>query len=400
MLLPSLILAVTVSTTPFVSDELASSPVQLFNQYGSVTRAGSVAWTETTGLLAWTQNNDQPQVFIVPLSPDGHATAAAIALRFTAGAFTENAAVATNGRDFLVAWWQLVLGGLELRALHVDANGQPLDLAPQSLVPIYAPLAGDGAIPAVAWTGSGYLVGTSLGFWEVTADGAHMGGFGAFDSSMANFGATVDVDQVAMIGDTPMMVVHSSYKPGGCFAHACDPPFHFSVLIAASGRGSSYSDSIEKNTHVPSMACSPSECLAVWTDGDDGEPGVVVGWFVDASGRPMTPLPRALGGPSRVPVRAGGSQVAWDGERFLVIWPDLSLGTDTDIVGVYVEPDRTIDPMFTIAATPRDERRPFIAAAGSGRVLVGYEVIEGANSRIAGRFVSRHAPPPTPRRRP
>src|SRR5258708_34044114 len=91
MLLPSLILAVTVSTTPFVSDELASSPVQLFNQYGSVTRAGSVAWTETPGLLAWTQNNDQPQVFIVPLSPAGHAPAGAIALPVTAGRIAASA---------------------------------------------------------------------------------------------------------------------------------------------------------------------------------------------------------------------------------------------------------------------------------------------------------------------
>src|SRR5258708_28539224 len=105
MLVPSLIRAVTVSTTPFVSDEVASSPVQLFNQYGSVTRAGSVAWTETTGLLAWTQNNDQPQVFIVPLSPDGHATAAAIALPFTAGGVSpEPPGAAPAGRLFRARW--------------------------------------------------------------------------------------------------------------------------------------------------------------------------------------------------------------------------------------------------------------------------------------------------------
>jgi hypothetical protein len=338
-------------------------------------------------------------VFIAPLRLDGHATAA-IPLPFTAGAVSENATVATNGRDFLVAWWQLVVGGLELRALHVDANGKPLDLAPLSLVPTESPRQDDGGIPAVAWTGSEYLVGTSLRLWHVTADGAHVAAYDADLNFVEGFTYSTAVDQIAMIGDTPMIVLHRLYTPGGCFAHACTvPPFRYEVAIAAVGRGSCNSDLIEKNTHTPSIACSRSECLAVWTQGNDAEPGTIVGWFVDPNGNPMTPLPISLGGSSHVSSRAGSPQVAWDGERFLVIWPDSLLGTDTDIIGTYVEPDHTIDPPFTITATPRDERRPFITAAGTGRVLVGYEIAEGSTSRIAGRFVSLH-PPPTQRRRP
>jgi hypothetical protein len=175
----------------------------------------------------------------------------------------------------------------------------------------------------------------------------------------------------------------------------------YDITICAVGRGCYDGGPLgQTNTHNASLACNQAECLAVWVDGEDGAPGSIEGSFIDANGHAMVPLPIGFASTNRISPRAGGPQVTWDGERFLLIWPDSLRGTDVDIVGMYVERDHTRGPRFTIAASARDEQRPFIATAGTGRSLVGYEIADQTTSQIAGRFVSLHAPPLAPRRRP
>jgi hypothetical protein len=73
---------------------------------------------------------------------------------------------------------------------------------------------------------------------------------------------------------------------------------------------------------------------------------------------------------------------ASDGERYLVVWPSLSIFRgDRDILGAAVDADETVQKI-SIAASPSNESKPAVAALLAGRFVVVYDNGAGTVARI------------------
>src|SRR5207248_1990140 len=89
------------------------------------------------------------------------------------------------------------------------------------------------------------------------------------------------------------------------------------------------------------------------------------------------------------PAEMNNPSIAFDGDVNLVVWQERATNGDYVIRGAVM----AISSQFVIASGPNLER-PSVAAAGPGRFLVTYDIMEGGQHRIAGRFVDVSAPPP------
>ncbi|MDP1916237.1 MAG: Ig-like domain-containing protein [Myxococcales bacterium] len=219
-------------------------------------------------------------------------------------------AVATNGSDFLMTWYQ----SSSLRAARISRQGELLD--PMGFT--VAPNSGQG-LSSVAWGAGEYLV-----VW-------------------CEPGPQVD-------GGVRWAVRAVRVTPGGRVVGA-------PILVT------------ELNTNTaPIVSSSGSGYLVVWGDPRTGLSDVVAarldldGGLLDLDGIEVTTATHV-----QVP-----SDVAWDGTNYLVVWSDRSLGVD-DVVGARVSPDGSVlDPVgIPVSRAPGPQWWP-VLAWGDGGFLVAW----------------------------
>lgn len=109
----------------------------------------------------------------------------------------------------------------------------------------------------------------------------------------------------------------------------------------------------------------------------------VDGTQLDAFNAPLNLGTRAVNGRETRP------SVAWDGERFLIVWQTRSPSDPFtyDLAGASLTLDGRVQT-FTLLATPDDERNPIVVGVMPGRFALAYEVrADEQHRQLAARYV-------------
>jgi large repetitive protein len=243
------------------------------------------------------------------VSPSGSISDAGASISLAAEA-QRYPAVATNGSDFLMTWYQ----SRSLLAARISRQGELLD--PMGFT--VAQNSGQG-LSSVAWGAGEYLV-----VWCEPRP---------------------QID-----GGVRWAVRAARVTPGGRVVGA-------PILVT------------EQNTNTaPIVSSSGRGYLVVWSDPRNGLSDVFAarldldGGLLDLDGIEVTTAAHV-----QVP-----SDVAWDGTNYLVVWSDRSLGVD-DVVGARVSPDGSVlDPVgIPVSRAPGPQWWP-VLAWGDGGFLVAW----------------------------
>ncbi|XXF78260.1 hypothetical protein P2318_00450 [Myxococcaceae bacterium GXIMD 01537] len=217
-------------------------------------------------------------------------------------------ALATDGDQFFVAWWDGGRTG-QLYAARVSKQGRLLD--PDSIALDLPPTAFPSP-PAVAFDGKQFLV-----VWH-----------GEFSLYLArvNRDGTLDGPYITLF--TP-----SDHFPAG----------------------------------TPGLACSDRKCLVAWfTFGGSAGSGAVRG-LTFRTDRSDLDREEVFISNSLTAINSFGLAVAWAHERYLVAWTDLRNGTE-DILAARVRRDGTVlDPGgFTVSGAAGNQRFPDVTGTKEG----------------------------------
>lgn len=301
----------------------------------NVQSSPAVAWNGTSFLAVWqdlrsgtTADISGARVTVAGTVQD----AAGIALSTLANGELRPAA-ASDGTDYLVVW-QESRDGIErdIYGVRVSGAGVVLDAAGFAI----STAANVQSSPAVAWTGTSYLVA-----WEDLRGGT-------FDYDI--WGARV--------------------SPGGAVQDATG----FAISTAVNSQ------------YAPAIACSGTNCLVVWEDvrGIDSD---IYGARVSLAGAVLDPAGIAL---CTLANAQADAAVAWDGTNYLVVWEDYRSGTTYDIYGARVSTAGAVLDAAGIAvsAAANSQVYPAIAWGGASYLVAWHDSRAGPDWDIYGARVS------------
>ena len=158
---------------------------------------------------------------------------------------------------------------------------------------------------------------------------------------------------------------------------------------------STFSTNFDKEFAGPAIGYGNGIYLVAWLDNVTKPAGFVGAVRLRANGTAVDPFIR----PMTLGNYAGNEwstrpSIAWDGERFLVVWQ-----SGHEIVGAASMPGGGFDN-FTLVTTPADAQRPLVVAVRPGRFALAYEVpVDAEHRQLAWRSIDFNAPPLPPRRR-
>jgi hypothetical protein len=212
--------------------------------------------------------------------------------------------------------------------------------------------------PSRAWIGSGNML------YEVDRGGG----------PIAFFDLPRPLDDLAVSGNDAGYVHHESTVsifivcPNGC---SLPPPLpHYALTftwlyrLTASAR-------MQFDSKAPAALASNGDAfLVVWAE---SKPIALKGALFGTSFKPFVISANA----QRTFDELTQPQVAWDGQRWVVVWDG-----DAGVQGAVIAPDLTVTP-FKVSA---EGSRPAIASPKGGRFLVTYEVLAGER-RLVSRVV-------------
>jgi len=295
-------------------------------------------------LVVWQdfRNGKDCDVLGARMSPEG-AVLDARPITIAAGPRTQSVPdVASDGRDFLVAW-QAVEG--EENAYRVGAASVGPDGRVGTAAEIKSPWTKAGSCPRLAWDGAGYrVVFVSQSLLTVR---------------LAPDGSPAEKEQV--------VTLRGNLGTGIRFSHS---------VAASPGRG----------------------MLVVFTRSQPdywgwGGPGAMIGLLVGMDGKPDPAIPREDYPQSKLanwldfgkdksegsPWPYGPSVAAWDGRQFVAVWQRQHIKktvsfTNADVIASRVDGWRPLDGEgVPVAATELEEKNPALASDGAGRSLCVYE---------------------------
>jgi len=258
------------------------------------------------------------------------------------------------GRDgYLLVWTD----NASLRAIRLDAHGNAIGSPVQ--------LASDGAsAPRVVHTAGSYHVLFGQHVYRVPESGPITAELEATPSGPWTSIATHN-DAYALAGSTSDMV------KGWC--SVCYIPRYTVKSWLGSGAPASAETLFVQSRIPPSIACNHDRCLSVWYDMIEGiaiRPGDSLTWSFLGS----------VNLPAQVTDQTSPVAIAPYGDDFLVVWQERTLFGDSDVIAAVVpSTGRVGEPgphRMSIAATPRNERRPSIGMLPDGRIVIAYEVVD------------------------
>jgi hypothetical protein len=205
------------------------------------------------------------------------------------------------------------------------------------------------------------------------------------------------VDDVAIAGDQLLFVAHTStHDEHPCFNFGRGPCpgtvvfDNYDLFIVILYRASFTRHFYFFSSYAPAIASNGKDSLVAWFEGTPREGGTLFAAHLDSQG--LGPrLTLGQFGPD--PGSAEKPGIAWDGQRYLVVWQDKAWYGNHEIRGAVV--DSVGVTQFTVTDTVAEEEHPTVTAVGPGRFLVGYSTTTAGQRRIAGRFIDF----PEPRRR-
>lgn len=316
----------------------------------------------------------------------------------SAGANANSPSIATDGNNILVVWSESaanVAAALFDRDLNLLAGPRLL-------------MAGDYRGHATN-TGDTFLVVVNNVLFRFKSDTFsspdrittwQAPGLPAMDGVVFNgtFGVelmSISTAQVPVFGPCPPCVRFSCLAPPPCptIGIADESTLFFHVL---------YRDPLTWKSagaiSFRAMASGPVDTAAIWRT-DRADAGEILAATV-IQGLPELPFPPPLVLDRMAGGEPGVASVAWDGERFAIVWQTWTSGDPSQrnhgIAFATIE-NGAIALQSILIDTPADELRPFIVALAPGHYIVGYEVVNGTEHRLGGRVVALQ---PSGRRRP
>ncbi|HVP58341.1 MAG TPA: hypothetical protein VMU02_09605, partial [bacterium] len=293
-----------------------------------------VVWDDLRNLSTWDLYATRLDATGAVLDPAGIAVSTYPSQEF-------NAAVASNGTNFLVAWHDSRNGTKDIYGARVTSDGVLLD-ANSMLI---STAAAYQASPAMAFDGTNYLAVWHE--WHLDS------GYDISGTRLATDGTVLDTldlaistaakDQVypaVAAGSANCLVVWQDYRRGAYFIDGARVAADGSVLdpagfaICAPGGPQEY----------PDVASDGTNYLVVWQDKRSGAYDIYAA-RVTSAGTVLDPAGIAVSGASADQLHPA---VAFDGADYLVVWDDYRNG-NYDIYGARVALDGTVLDTLGIA---------------------------------------------------
>ena len=283
-----------------------------------------------------------------------------------AGYEQSQAAVGTNGTDYLVAWHdERPTGACQTFATRVTSAGVVLDPSGFALGSVYPTTTVDLS-PAIGFDGTNYLVVWGNVVSGTVSKGVLMGARVQPDGVVLDPGAGITIASIAAsYMDTPRLAFDGTnylvvWAYGGI--HGARVSKAGTVLSAAGGFSIASGQVLS-----PSVAFDGTNFLVVWQDRRSGTSYDIYGARVSKTGTVVD----TAGVPIAV---AAGDQlhpsVAFDGTNHFVVWEDRK-GATPDIYGARVTPATTVlDPAgLPIAALPTAQHIPEVVRNGASLLV-------------------------------
>jgi hypothetical protein len=296
---------------------------------------------------AWTDVRIGPShIFGAPISPGGSVLGPGTLIPRAANT-QGTGGIAFDGTNYLLVWTD-VSWGSEVRAARLSPSGRKLDVSdirvsggqPGSSAGVVF----DGQSFVVAWTSGNQIFTTRVS----TAGDVYVPV--TFVSPWPQY-----ITEVGLAaGDTGVLVTWSEVGRGGSAVRAVRVSQQDGILDPD-----------------PLLIGSPADGgSAVTSDGHDylvtwrgGTPTSVRATRVTADGAVLDPAGIVV----NADARADATAVAWNGQRYLVVWSSVDeSGSQRDLLGARVSADGTVqDPVpVAIATAPGSQQEPEVAANG------------------------------------
>ena len=366
-----LLLAAVATAQPIIGPEIRSGVIQSLDSTIALANDGSgfaICWTAL--------ESGRSHVFFARLDASGQSTLIRELPTVYADANAYNPAVAANRESFVVTWTEVAVNQSTLWFTILDAAGQEV-VSPQML--------GSGSLAFPSANGSGFLVGAGSSIFTISAEGT----ITSVDQIAKSFSSSGPFE--AFVGTPVNAGVSRGQAPLPCFGSGCPSPIPTVITVTMNVQdGCSVSQSWTLPVAVPmgsALGSDGKSLIYVFSEPTGHLRAMRLGPTHAATCAAVDPFGAQL--IDIVPPDAfnwSAPQVAWDGTRFLTIYP----GSYSELYGAEIR-DGLVIPPFVIA---EGARRPAVIAAGDGRFLVAYETSVVGGTQLVGRFIdfpkSRH----------
>jgi hypothetical protein len=340
----------------------------------------ALAFCGTRWLITWHDSrNDHKDIFGIRVAVDGKVLDAASFLISNASISQSQPAVAFDGADYLVVrheWRQNTL--YDIRATRVTPAGAVLDPGGISI----CALPSDAMYPAVCFDGSNYLVAWQdyrNGQWDIYAarvapDGSVLDAAG-FPVSTAS--GKQERPAIAYDG-LRYLVLWQDSRNSGYDIYGTRVSTGGSVLEPW---GIMVSDARADQTR-PAAASDGSAFFAVWEDGRNVYDDIYAA-RISAAGSVLDSAGIAVCNASLAQENA---DVAFDGERYAVVWQDKRSNVDYDIRLARVGAGGAVlDPSgVVVCSATGNQEAPAVTSNGRGYVLMWQDARDPAGRDIYG----------------
>ncbi|MCC7386745.1 MAG: hypothetical protein IT384_33225 [Deltaproteobacteria bacterium] len=337
-------------------------------------------------LLAWWQVpvSSSADIVAVRISDAGMVLDPPSILISTSVSAQRSPTAAWSGSEYLVVWTDERNGAADIYGVRVRPNGTLLDPAGIAI----STASGQQGSPRVAWGRTGFLV-----VWDDERDGdsdifgARVTGDGrVLDETGVRISIAPGEQErpaVAGGGDGVYLVVWDDQGSRGRAIHGARVGETGTVLDEA---GIAIS-SAEGMPGRPSVASSGDQYLVTWLHGGSGSD--IFGARVSKAGTVLDPTGIAI---STAEGDQGSPSVAWGGREYLVAWVDAGTNFASDIYGARVDEAGTVlDPGgIPISTATGAQASPSVASSGD-QFLVVWEDGRSTTTEVYGTSIREGA---------
>ncbi|MHB8874871.1 MAG: hypothetical protein ACYC8T_14375, partial [Myxococcaceae bacterium] len=349
-----------------------------------------VAWSGTSFFVVWQDNRTAVgnfDIFGAGVSAAGAVQDPSGIAISTAAGQQSSPALAWSGTNYLVVWRDFRSGtNFDVYGARVSAAGAVQDASGIAI----STAANEQSSPAVAWGGTNYLVA-----WQDNRSGTNLDLYGA---RVSVAGAVQDLSGIAISTAGNEQSAAAVTWDGTNYLVAWQDTRNglgkydiYGARVTSAGAVQDASgiaiSTATDDQRAPALAWNGTHYFVVWQDIRSGTGIDVYGARVSAAG--------AVQNTSGIVISTEANQqfspdVAWDGTNYLVVWRDYRSGIGPDIYGARVNASGAVQDAsgIAISTAANDQLNPAVAWNGANYLVVWDDYRSGTNFDIYGTRVS------------